>query len=391
MKYRCMICGSGRLEKLDSTKREVFVTGDRKAFRQEGRMISKVICRDCGLVQFLQNSDYVCAAEKVFKEYDVIHDKDFQAVKDGKKYCSKLNRICKRIREAIPLSAQGYMLDIGCGSGEFLEWFNQYYPEWNLYGFDIGKQFKAEVMNKKNVRYFFDTLDKLQDSGLKFDFISINHTLSLVDNVSDILNAVYELLEDDGIFFILDSDFEVHPYLLYEIEAHSFFTKEYLKSAVERYYFNVMDVKFEYEEKEIVVFAKKAACKQKLYPNLYNQNKKIYKEKVNYLNRAIDIVKEHLEKNFSIGIFGTSIAGVWLSEIITDIILESNNDKEVFYVEEDEDMLKKGIGVNGYPIHRLEEIVKSSIIFLPFPHYISESIMKRCADKYEHLNFISFD
>lgn len=65
-------------------------------------------------------------------------------------------------------------------------------------------------------------------------------------------------------------------------------------------------------------------------------------------------------------------------------------DKKVFYVDEDEDILRRRTGINGYPICRLEEMEENSVIFLPFPGYAAESIKRRCENKYDNCEFVVF-
>ncbi|MDE7131982.1 MAG: hypothetical protein K2O65_09330, partial [Lachnospiraceae bacterium] len=143
--------------------------------------------------------------------------------------------------------------------------------------------------------------------------------------------------------------------------------------------------------KAIGVFSRKSVMPKLLHVNSYEMNKRIYEKEIEYLNHIIDMARRYMEdrQNINIGIFGTSIAGIWLSEIIT----KGNYvraDQQVFYVEEDEDYLQRKIGVNEYPVRRLDEIDGSAIIFLPFPQYVAENIIKRCEKRYRNLEFVNF-
>lgn len=388
MKGQCIICNSEELEKLKTTKIEVFSTGDRKKFDADGKKIERVICKCCGTIQFLQNSDYVAAIDEVYKNYDVMRDKMWLADEKGHK--PRLQVVYEEINKAIHLSETGNMLDIGCGGGEALSQFGELYPEWDLYGMDIGEQFRKSVIERKKVKIFFTSLEEITESHVKFDFITINNVLSLADNPAQILKTVHGLLTDEGIFFVKDSDFEVHPFLLYEIESCAFYTKAHMEKVLRKFEFDIMDTKFELEKKEIGIFSRKSNELQASYQNSYELNKKIYNRKIEYLDSIIDTVKRCVEKNVHIGIFGTSIAGVWLSEIVTKGAI-SLVDRQIFYIEEDEDFRQKKTGVNGYPIYRLEEVTEHAVIFLPFPKYIAENIKRRCEKKYKHLDFIIFE
>ena len=139
---KCIICNSDRLENLRTTKKEVYVTGDRKGFEKGKRKIEKVICKNCGTVQFLQNEDFKSAIDEVYQNYDIMHDKAWNIGKCGHK--PRLQVTYETISKAVHIEKSGNMLDVGCGGGEALHYFNRIYPEWNLYGMDIGEQLRKE-------------------------------------------------------------------------------------------------------------------------------------------------------------------------------------------------------------------------------------------------------
>ena len=89
------------------------MTGDRKSFNIGNRKIEKVICKDCGMVQFLQNPDHKRAVNEVFADYDVMYVKSWFA--DKKQYKPQLQVEYERIGRAMKLPETGRMIDIGCG------------------------------------------------------------------------------------------------------------------------------------------------------------------------------------------------------------------------------------------------------------------------------------
>ena len=249
MNNKCIICQSDQLEELKTTKLEVFVTGDRKSLKKDNKKIKRVICKECGTVQFLQNEDFKNTIDEVYHNYDVMHDKAWAG--DQRECKPRLWVTYELISKAVPLPSKGNMLDIGCGGGEALFYFNKIYPEWNLYGMDIGEQFRESVEKRANVKSFFSTLIEIKNSDIKFNFISINNTLSLADNPSQILRTVHDILADDGIFFVRDADFSVHPWLLYEIESCSFYTKRHMENLIRIFGFDILETDLGFEKKEI--------------------------------------------------------------------------------------------------------------------------------------------
>lgn len=341
MERECIICASSNLEKLKTIKCEVFVTGDRKRFDRTGYHLEKRICRKCGTVQFDQNQDYQKAVQEIYKNYEIMHDKMWSV--DNKENKPRLQVEYERIAKTLQLPETGNMLDLGCGGGESLFQFNRLYPEWNLYGMDIEKHFTKSVTDVKKVNVFFTSLEEVENAGVKFDLITINNTFSLANNPAQILQCVHNCLAEDGIFFIKDADFDVHPWILYELESSAFYTQKHMENIIKKFGFEVLDLDFELEPKEIGVFCKKRNVLQKLEENAYALNKAIYDKKIEYLDSVIDTVEKYIRRNRNIGIFGTSIAGVWLSEIITSQGL-ARSGTNIFYIDEDEDSLQRKMG-----------------------------------------------
>ena len=386
--YTCIVCKSELIEELHTTKKEVFVTGDRKEFDSRGLLMRKVICKNCGTVQFLQSKSYQDAVYEVYRDYEVMHDKAW--IDGSKGHRPRFQVVYEKIVEKIHLPETGNMIDVGCGGGESLFWFHQMYPKWNLYGLDIGEQFRKTVTEREGVKAFFSSIDELKKSNIKFDLVTANNIISLANNVAEILDTVKICLADDGIFFVKDADYEIHPWLLYEIECAAFYTKRQMRSLLCGFGFDVMNINSGFELKEIGLFCKKSNHIQKWEREAYRVNKNIYDNSIKFLDRAIDIIGEHIENNTCIGIFGTSVAGVWTSQIIAETGYEIEN-KNIFYIEEDRDYLEKKTGVNGFPIYEIGELTEKAVVFLPFPRYVAENIKRRCETIYPKLKFVIFD
>lgn len=386
---KCVICGCTQLERLRMPKLEGFSTGDGRCFRRRNREIVRVICCKCGFVQYMKNEDYKQSVDEVFGSYRAMHDKVFS--KDGLECNNKLNYVCRMFSQGTShcLPLHGKMLDVGCGSGELFYWFNQTYPDWELYGFDIFEQFKETILSKRGVEYFFSSLNELKNSNIKFDFIVLKNMLCTVYNPSEILESVWDVLEDNGFVFVLDSNFEIQRYQMCCIINNLYFTADNIKNLMRRFRFELIEHDLEFEEKELAVLAKKSVVDYDCEDDLFEINKKIYNENIDYLNRVIDITKKYVRNRNCLGIFGMSVAGAWLSEIITNQIGIENN-QTVFYVDEDEDVLNQKIGINGYPIYRLEEVEEFATVFLPFPQYVSERIKNKYMNKYNNIEFIDF-
>lgn len=89
-------------------------------------------------------------------------------------------------------------LDIGCGSGQYLELMNKYFGlrKNNIYGLE-----KNFIFNKKKFKIFDTNLSNFNKKK-KFDFISMFHVIEHMNNHNKIIVKVHSLLKKNGIFVI---------------------------------------------------------------------------------------------------------------------------------------------------------------------------------------------
>lgn len=139
----CVICGSSHLEELENPKYNLLVTGNRKIFG-EGKGLKKCICVDCGHIQYMQDSRYKEAVQKVFKNYGALNNKSFE---NGKPTLRE-HIVIEKVINALELAEKGNFLDVGCGSGEAMLFFHSKLPNWGIDGMDIGEEFREQVITK---------------------------------------------------------------------------------------------------------------------------------------------------------------------------------------------------------------------------------------------------
>lgn len=126
-----------------------------------------------------------------------------------------------------------------------------------------------------------------------------------------------------------------------------------------------------------------------VHKNLYEYNKNAYAKCLAYLNCVIDEVEKCINNSDIIGIWGTSIAAIWVSEIINEYPIATLQ-KRVFFIDEDEEVFQNKTQINGFPIYRAEEIMDNTAVLLPFPDYVAMSIKERFEKKNSSLKFIMF-
>lgn len=90
---------------------------------------------------------------------------------------------------------QGRLLDVGCGSGEFLEKMKSL--GWEVYGVEIGKQ-GALAAQQRGLNVFHGTLDQAKFPNDYFDFIRFEHVLEHVPDPVATLKEARRILRPDG-------------------------------------------------------------------------------------------------------------------------------------------------------------------------------------------------
>ena len=306
----CLICGSRHLELLEKTKFGLLVTGNRKTYG-ESDGIEKCICVDCGHIQYMQNTLYKRITEKIFKDYEVLHNKSFV---NGMQVLRE-HLVIAKVISALSLPDTGNFLDIGCGGGEAMYFFQSKMPGWNVYGMDIGEEFEQQVTERTGGGYFKSLLE-IRNSGKRFDLVTINYVLSVADNQGEILDCIKNVLSDRGVLFIIDTDFEIQPYTLNIVEVSSFITKKSLSNILIKKGYAEFFPEFVHDKKEIWAFAMVNEQREYKEQNLYEENCRIYKTKIEYLNNVVDVVEKYYMLYDKLAIFGMSNAGIWVLEII---------------------------------------------------------------------------
>lgn len=140
---KCLICGSIHLEKLEKPKYGLLVTGNRNIF-EESEGIEKCICADCGHIQYVQDALYKESVKKVFSNYGALNNKSF----GNGEHRLREHVVIEKVINALHLTERGNFLDIGCGSGEAMLFFHSKLPDWEIFGMDIGEEFREQVIAK---------------------------------------------------------------------------------------------------------------------------------------------------------------------------------------------------------------------------------------------------
>ena len=93
----------------------------------------------------------------------------------------------------------GKLLDVGCGSGDFLIFMREHGMQ--CYGVEPG-EFNKKLMKENGIKVLNTTLKKARYEKDYFDIITINHVLEHVSNPEETLKELYRILKPNGTLII---------------------------------------------------------------------------------------------------------------------------------------------------------------------------------------------
>lgn len=109
------------------------------------------------------------------------------------------NHIRNHIRKHIKHS-KIKLLDFGAGIGNFLKIIKEKEPRWYLLGIEFSEY--AKNYSQKNYDITLYDLTELQKQNIKFDVITLWHTIEHLTDPDFIIKEIYKLLNPNGLLFI---------------------------------------------------------------------------------------------------------------------------------------------------------------------------------------------
>jgi SAM-dependent methyltransferase len=147
----------------------------------------------------------------------------------------------------VPKETKGRLLDIGCGSGEFLNQMKSF--GWEVYGVEINPE-SASIGSKHGVNIFCGELGTADFADNFFDVVVLSQTLEHVYSPASYLERIYRLLREEGLLIIgvpnigcLEAQIFGGNWHALEAPRHLyFFTVHSLRYYLEKYGFEVEKV-----------------------------------------------------------------------------------------------------------------------------------------------------
>ena len=162
-----------------------------------------------------------------------------------KKFLSWL--LLRNFMIVVPKEKKGRLLDIGCGSGEFLYQMKSF--GWDVSGVEIN-QASANLGNKRGLNIFCGELGEADFPDNFFDVVVLNQTLEHVYSPGSYLEKIYRLLKEEGLLIIGVPNVGCLEIQVFGRSCHAldvprhlhFFTIASLRNYLEKYGFEVEKV-----------------------------------------------------------------------------------------------------------------------------------------------------
>ena len=361
---KCHVCGSLDLNIIKKYSLLKRVTSDSQPWYKNGQL---GLCSSCGCVQKITDENWFDEIEKIYSAYSIYE------LSDGKEQpvfeqqtgiaSSRSSKLIEKVLELIDFSKTGSLLDVGCGNGALLKSFNHAKPDWNLFGTELSDKYLSEIENIPGVKKLYTC--PLENISGKFNVITMLHLLEHIHNPIDFLKKVYNLLNDDGILIIELPNFIDNPFDLLIADHATHFTLKSLKNLLAETQFEVIFESTECIFKESTVIARKTKSNYNIKES-FDETNKILNNRLEWLFKIKNKSKE-IAINNKFGVFGTSIAGTWLWNELSEYI--------DFFVDEDISRIKKKH--QNLPIFHPYDIPNGSHIFIALPPTIAKSVLKR--------------
>ena len=266
-------------------------------------------------------------------------------------------------------------MDIGAGSGVFLQSISKKYKNSNLYAQDLNDISLGKLEKISGFRHLF--VCDLTDIEQKFSIISMVHVLEHVYHPIEFLKIVRSLLKDDGILVINVPDIAQNPLDLPVYDHCTHFTKAALEVVLKQAGFRPYYSSNKLIAKENVIIATPDEFGAQ-HCNEPNSEIHILNSHMVYLNEISEVASA-LVFGEKFHVFGTASASVWITNYL--------DQWEGCFVDEDPN--RQGKTLLGHRIVSPSSIEEGHFVFVPFAKEQSKHIKKRLSS--DTVTYVSCD
>jgi SAM-dependent methyltransferase len=362
----CQICGGNGLEEIEAFRSLPRVTSDVKPWPAGGQL---AFCTDCGAVQKLISDHWLDEARQIYRQYEVYHQSG--GVEQRVANAAGLTRgrsaqVVEWLRAQAAPGPTGWLLDYGCGNGAFIAAFADLYPEWSKTGVDFDDRHAAELARIPG----FNALLHAESDPLpkNLDLISMIHALEHVVEPVKLLSKTCQALAARGRVLIDVPHWCDNPFDLVIADHVSHFEPASLVRLLERSGLAAVALTGACVPRETIALASRGGQEAATAPlrRDLEAGKRTLEGAVAWLGNVADHAMGFAKRE-RVGIFGTSIGGTWLFNV-----LEQHVD---YFVDEDENRI--GRRYLDRPVLSPRDVPSGGRIYVALEPRLSQAIAGR--------------
>lgn len=329
--------------------------------------ISIAECTHCNHLQKFQTSSYLKKLQELYKNYNSY------SIAGGKEQLKFDKGFPKARSMAILESISNFLpdkpkiLDIGSGSGVFLEACSQMIDGSTLFAQDINNNHIQKIKNIKNFQSFFECDPK--EINEKFDVISLIHVLEHVSSPRELMATIATKLHQRGIVLIQVPDIDTNPFDLCITDHISHFNRHNLLNLLREYFAHIHFPKKQLD-REITIVASNTVFFEKSQIQQLNQ----HVMNITFIQKIFDAL---LATKEDLAIFGTAPTSTFFAGIL--------GNRVVYFIDEDPNKIDKTH--LGKLILAPSEARKEIKVILPFGTSVAEEIKA----KLTNLHFVTLE
>jgi SAM-dependent methyltransferase len=362
----CRICGAAALDELHDFARLRRVTSDCKPFDAGGRL---AVCRECAAVQkptdqrWREETASIYGAYQIYFQSGGVEQAVFDLATGAPRRRSAV--LLDRLASCHPIAEMGTLVDIGCGSGALLSAFAELRPKWRLHGHDLSEINLAALSRIPGFQRLYT--GPIEGLPVGFDIVTLIHSLEHLTQPFEALTAIRAKLGSNGCLLIEVPDVEANPFDLLVADHVSHFTRQDLARLVSRASYPPAMLANDWVVKELSVVAGPTFATAAPRPFPPPEVHRRVRAQIDWLYAVIEGGRRAAEGSRSFGLFGTSIAAMWLLGELGDLVQ--------FFV--DEDPSRAHGRLFGRPILRPNDVTDGATVFVPLVPQVARTVAGR--------------
>jgi SAM-dependent methyltransferase len=374
----CHLCGHALVEPVAEFAALRRVTSDCKPWAAGGWL---GVCRACGGVQKRMDAAWRAEIERVYREYSIYHQSGgteqsaFSAETGQGK--ARSERIVERVVQSGLAADRGRLLDVGCGNGALLRAGSQQLAGWSLVGTEINDKYQATVEAIPGV-------ERMHVGGAgevpgQFDLVTLVHVLEHIESPAAFLESLRPKLTPGGRLLVEVPHYEANPFDLLIVDHSTHFSASVLRGVAERAGYQPALLATDWVAKELTLVAHPAVAALSARGEeggVFGKVRDELRERIAWLAQVAGQARA-LASRGSFGLFGTSIAAVWLFGEL--------DGRVDFFV--DEDPTRVGRTCFGRPVLAPQQAPAGSRALMALPPVIAERVRARLAPQCPNLEF----